>query len=200
MEALPATSPLTRSNAKSAQKYHMTPASFFTGAPPATVGRKEIEKPRPSPAGPRKSQYAVISARETSLVHPLKVDSRINEVHITIAVRLKPRITMLLKRKRIARSSGRDRLPNTTRSNGSCLCAISQLATYMSCRVGRSRAETPSIRSLLTAGMLINLTLFTATTAVEIKHDARGHVTWTIEKKIASPELIKQFAEFFKPS
>ena len=151
MEALPATSPLTRSNAKSAQKYHMTPASFFTGAPPATVGRKEIEKPRPSPAGPRKSQYAVISARETSLVHPLKVDSRINEVHITIAVRLKPRITMLLKRKRIARSSGRDRLPNTTRSNGSCLCAISQLAAYMSCRVGRSRTETPSIRSLLTA-------------------------------------------------
>jgi hypothetical protein len=61
-----------------------------------------------------------------------------------------------------------------------------------------SKAETLSIRSLLTAGMLVNLTLFTATTAVEIKHDPRGHVTWTIEKKIASPELIKQFAEFFK--
>ena len=28
----------------------------------------------------------------------------------------------------------------------------------------------------------------------------RGHVTWTIEKKIASLELIKQFAELFKPS
>src|SRR6266851_1479592 len=28
----------------------------------------------------------------------------------------------------------------TTRLNGSCLCAISQLGSYMSCRVGRSRA------------------------------------------------------------
>ena len=97
-EAPPATSPLTTSNAKSVQKYHMTPASLFTGAPPGNSGQKEeMEKPRPSPAGPRKSQYAVFSARETSLVHPLKVDSRIREVHITLAVRLKSRITMLLK-------------------------------------------------------------------------------------------------------
>src|SRR5580692_1990097 len=59
-EAPPATSPLTRSKAKSGQKYaHMTPASFFTGAPPGSSGQKqEIEKPRPSPAGPRKSLYA----------------------------------------------------------------------------------------------------------------------------------------------
>jgi hypothetical protein len=88
---------LTTSNAKSGKKYsHMTPASFFTGAPPGSVGRKEIEKPRPSPAGPRKSLYAIVSARETSLVHPLKVDTKISETH-SIAVRWKPRMTNLLK-------------------------------------------------------------------------------------------------------
>jgi hypothetical protein len=76
----------------------MTPASFFTGAPPGNSGqKKEIEKPRPSPAGPRKSLYAVFSARETSLVHPLKVDSRMREGHTIVAVRLKPRMTILLK-------------------------------------------------------------------------------------------------------
>jgi hypothetical protein len=102
MEAPPATNPLTTSNAKSGQKYHMTPASFFTGAPPGSSGqKKEIEKPRPSPAGPRKSLYAVISARETSLVHPLKVDSRMRERHMT--VRWKPRITILPEWKRAAR-------------------------------------------------------------------------------------------------
>ena len=78
----------------------MTPASFFTGG---TAGQqwaeKEIEKPRPSPAGPRKSLYAVFSARETSLVHPLKVDSRMREVHTIVAVRLKPRITILQETK-----------------------------------------------------------------------------------------------------
>ena len=76
----------------------MTPASFFTGAPPRSSGqKKEIEKPRPLPAGPRKSLYAIFSARETSLVHPLKVDSKIREVHTIVAVRLKPRMTILLK-------------------------------------------------------------------------------------------------------
>ena len=126
----------------------MTPASFFTGAPPAAVGRKkEIEKPRPSPAGPRKSLYAV-SARETSLVHPLKVDSRMSEAHIIVTVRLKPRMTILLERKRTARSrvarfmaqplsrprdallakpTEGDQPSNTTRLNDFCLCAISQL-------------------------------------------------------------------------
>jgi hypothetical protein len=59
----------------------MTPASFFTGGTAGSTGqKKEIEKPRPSPAGPRKSLYAVFSVRETSLVHPLKVDSRMREV------------------------------------------------------------------------------------------------------------------------
>jgi hypothetical protein len=77
----------------------MTPASFFAGAPPGGSGqKKEIEKPRPSPAGPRKSLYAVFSARETSLVHPLKVDSKMREVHtIVVAVQLKSRMTILLK-------------------------------------------------------------------------------------------------------
>jgi hypothetical protein len=42
---------LTRSNAKSVEKYDMTPASFFTGAPPGSSGqKKEIEK-APSVAG-----------------------------------------------------------------------------------------------------------------------------------------------------
>jgi hypothetical protein len=44
-EAAPAISPLTTSNAKSGKKYsHMTPASFFTGAPPGSVGRKQNRK------------------------------------------------------------------------------------------------------------------------------------------------------------
>jgi hypothetical protein len=61
-----------------------------------------------------------------------------------------------------------------------------------------SGAETLSIRFLLTAGMLINLTLFTATTAVEIKNDPHGHVSWAVEKKTASPELIKQIVQPFE--
>ena len=74
-----------------------------------TAGRhwaeREMEKPRPSPAGPRKSMYAVFSARETSLVHPLKVDSKIREAH-TIAVRLKPRIMILVKCGMLSASTG----------------------------------------------------------------------------------------------
>jgi len=52
------------------------PASFAAGAPPDSTGqKKKKEKPRPSPAGPqKKSLYAIVSAREISLVHPLKVD------------------------------------------------------------------------------------------------------------------------------
>ena len=52
------------------------PASFVAGAPPGSAGqKKKMEKPRPSPAGPqKKSLYAIVSAREISLVHPLKVD------------------------------------------------------------------------------------------------------------------------------
>src|SRR5438874_8325568 len=106
-----------------------------------------MEKPRPSPAGPRKSLYAY-SAHAKPLVHPLKVDSRMREAHIIVAVRLKPRMTILLKRKRTARgrvacfmaqplarprgahlakSTGGDHPLNTTRLNEPCLCAISQL-------------------------------------------------------------------------
>jgi len=52
------------------------PASFVAGAPPGSVGhKKKMKKPRPSPAGPqKKSLYAIVSAREKSLVHPLEVD------------------------------------------------------------------------------------------------------------------------------
>src|ERR1700754_3007755 len=55
-----------------------------------------MKKPRPLPAGPRKSLYATFSARETSQNHPLKVDSRIREVH-TMVARSKLRMTRLLK-------------------------------------------------------------------------------------------------------
>jgi hypothetical protein len=68
--------------------------------------------------------------------------------HITVTVRLKPRMTILLKRKRtavaepsiqlhgatafetearLAKPTEGDHLLNTTRPNDSCLCAISQL-------------------------------------------------------------------------
>jgi len=59
-----------------------------------------------------------------------------------------------------------------------------------------TEAGTLSIRSLLTAGMLINLILFNATTEVEIKYDSRGHMSWVLNKKTASPELMKQIWPF----
>ena len=126
----------------------MTPVLLHRGTAGRRGEKNEMEKPRPSPAGPRKSLYAVFSARETSLVHPLKVDSRMRESHTIVAVRLKPRMTILLKRKRTARgrvacfmaqplarprgahlakSTGGDHPLNTTRLNEPCLCAISQL-------------------------------------------------------------------------
>jgi len=77
----------------------MTPASFFAGAPPGNSGqKKEIEK-APSVAGGAQKNllYAVFSAREISLVHPLKVDSRMRAVHTMVAVQLKSRITILLR-------------------------------------------------------------------------------------------------------
>ena len=73
-----------------------------------------------------------------------------SEVHTIVAVRLKPRMTILLKRKRTARSrvarfmaqplsrprgallakpTKDDHSLNTTRQNDSCLCAISQLGS-----------------------------------------------------------------------
>jgi hypothetical protein len=54
-----------------------------------------MKKPHPLPAGPRKSLYATFSAHETSQNHPLKVDSRIKEVHHTMVVRSKLRMTTL---------------------------------------------------------------------------------------------------------
>jgi hypothetical protein len=54
----------------------MTPRPLSQGHRRAALGKKmKMEKPRPSPAGPqKKSLYAIVSAREISLVHPLKVD------------------------------------------------------------------------------------------------------------------------------
>jgi hypothetical protein len=74
-----------------------------------------------------------------------------SEVHTIVAVRLKPRMTILPKRKRTARGrvacfpaqplwrprgallakpTEGDHQLNTTRPNGSCLCAISQLGSW----------------------------------------------------------------------
>ena len=54
-----------------------------------------MKKPRPSPAGPQKIPVRDFSARETSLNHPLKVDSKMREAHI-LAVGWKSRMTILL--------------------------------------------------------------------------------------------------------
>lgn len=60
-----------------------------------------------------------------------------------------------------------------------------------------SAAETLSIRRLVTVGMLINLTLFMATTTVEIKKDAQGQVTWECKKGPYTPELLEQAGKVF---
>jgi hypothetical protein len=53
----------------------MTPRPLSQGTAGSAGQKKKMEKPRPSPAGPqKKSLYAIVSAREISLVHPLKVD------------------------------------------------------------------------------------------------------------------------------
>ena len=75
MEAAPATSPLTRSNARSGPKYHMTPRPLSQGHRRVSAGQKRKWKsPVRRRRGPRKILYAIVSAREISLVHPLKVD------------------------------------------------------------------------------------------------------------------------------
>jgi hypothetical protein len=53
----------------------MTPRPLSQGHRRAALGKKENGK-APSVAGgaPEKSLYAIVSAREISLVHPLKVD------------------------------------------------------------------------------------------------------------------------------
>lgn len=124
------------------------------------MGRKKKWKsPVRRRRGPE-NPCTLYSAHAKPLVHPLKVDSRMREVHTIVAVRLKPRMTILPKRKRTARSRAvlsvnsiswrnrfRDRVARTwpspprgdhqlitTRPNGFCLCAISQLGSCMSCR------------------------------------------------------------------
>lgn len=113
------------------------PCPSSQGHPPGSSGqKKEMEKPRPSPAGPRKSLYAVISARETSLVHPLKVDSRMRERHM--AVRWKPRITILPKRKRAARSGV------ALQPTGGHPLQISRPDSFRLCASSQSGAKLPS--------------------------------------------------------
>jgi len=151
---------LTRSNAKSGQKYHMTPASFRRAPPGGNGEKKEMEKPRPSPAGPRKSLYAYL-AHAKHLVHQLKVDSAVRQLYTSVSLRVKLRMTILLKRKRMARGRAaylrsiqfhgatafeiawralgqahRGATINLTQPDrtASCLCAISQLGSCMNCR------------------------------------------------------------------
>jgi hypothetical protein len=111
-----------------------------------------MKKPRPSPAGPKKSLYAAFRARENPLVHPLKVGS-IDTAHMQ-AVRLKLSMTIIPKSscgfaiaahqnatpvterctsvnsiswrtRQTSSQAGRHRYKS--RLNGSCLCAISHL-------------------------------------------------------------------------
>jgi hypothetical protein len=77
----------------------MTPASFFTGAPPGSSGQIKRNRKAPSVAGGAQKipVRGIVSARETSLVHPLKVDSKLIQVDCIVTVRLKPRMTILRK-------------------------------------------------------------------------------------------------------
>jgi hypothetical protein len=95
--------------------------------------------------------------------------------HITVAVRLKPRMTILLKRKRAARSgvraSWRNRLRDrvvcssqfhrgrpsldTTRLNDACLCGISQLNYELRWRCGAA-ASAPNLLLILTEARRVN--------------------------------------------
>ena len=107
IDAAPATSPLTRSNAGSRPKIPHDPASLSQGHRRAALGKKRNgESPCPSPAGPqKKSLYAIVSAREIiPSSHPLKVDSRMQSCHTWVAVRSKTRMTILRKRRRAPRS------------------------------------------------------------------------------------------------
>jgi hypothetical protein len=71
MEAAPATSPFTRSNASSGPKYHMTPRPLSQGHRRAALGKKEkMKKPRPSPAGPQKNPCTQLSAHANILGSP----------------------------------------------------------------------------------------------------------------------------------
>ena len=126
----------------------MTPVLLHRGHRRAAWAEKGNGKAPSVAGGAQKNPCTRYSAHAKPLVHPLKVDSRMREAHIIVAVRLKPRMTILLKRKRTARgrvacfmaqplarprgahlakSTGGDHPLNTTRPNEPCLCAISQL-------------------------------------------------------------------------
>ena len=57
------------------RSFRSSMAVFLTRGKSADGDHQKQKRPRPSPAGPqKKSLYAIVSAREISLVHPLKVD------------------------------------------------------------------------------------------------------------------------------
>ena len=64
MEAAPATSPLTRSNARSGPKYHMTPRPLSQGHRRAALGKKANEK-APSVAGGAPEKIPVRNCQRT---------------------------------------------------------------------------------------------------------------------------------------
>ena len=80
----------------------MTPVLLHRGTAGQPWGEKRNRKAPSVAGGAQKISVRGYSAHAKPLVHPLKVDSRIREAHITVAVRLKPRMTILLKRKRTA--------------------------------------------------------------------------------------------------
>src|SRR6266700_1470358 len=97
-DAPPTTSPLTRSNARSGPKYaHMTLASFFTGTRRATVGRNQKHKsPVRRRRGPENPCTRIQRTRNL-FGSPARGGLKIRDSQTMVAVRLKPRITMLLK-------------------------------------------------------------------------------------------------------
>lgn len=51
-------------------------------------------------------------------------------------------------------------------------------------------SDTLFIEEAVLLGILINLTLLNATTTVKSAKDAKGNITWEVNKKEASPELV----------
>jgi hypothetical protein len=68
------------------------------------VGRKRNRKAPSVAGGAQKIPVRGIQRTRNLWFTPLKVDSRMSEAHIIVTVRLKPRMTILLERKRTARS------------------------------------------------------------------------------------------------
>src|SRR5690242_1579961 len=82
----------------------MTPVLLNRGTAGQPWGEKRNRKAPSVAGGAQEILYAVFSARETFGSPAQGGLQEISEVHTIVAVRLKPRMMILLKRKRAARS------------------------------------------------------------------------------------------------